>query len=100
MNKGTVVQIMGPVVDVEFEQQLPALSFALEVKLNDRILVLEVAQHLGGKRVRTIAMDSTDGLERKTEVTDTGKPISVPVGEGVWAACSMSWATPLTGKER
>jgi len=83
MNKGTIVQIMGPVVDVEFEKDLPSLRSALEVQREAGTLVLEVAQMLGGNRVRTIAMDSTDGLERKTEVIDTGKTISVPVGEGV-----------------
>ena len=62
MNKGTIVQIMGPVVDVEFENKLPAINTALEVTREEKIIVLEVAQHLGGNRVRTIAMDSTDGL--------------------------------------
>lgn len=83
MSKGTIIQIMGPVVDVEFEKELPEIKTALVVKRQGKDLVLEVAQHLGGNRVRTIAMDSTDGLERKHEVENTGKPISVPIGEGV-----------------
>ena len=85
MNKGRVVQVMGPVVDVKFESgQLPNLNNALKVahrgenvEIN---LVLEVALHLGDDTVRTIAMSSTDGLTRGTEVFDTGAPISVPVG--------------------
>ena len=59
-NKGTIVQIMGPVVDCEFEEKLPALQTALEVTTKQGTLVLEVAQHLGGNRVRTLAMDSTN----------------------------------------
>ena len=78
------MQITGPVVDVEFGENLPALKDALRVVREDgRDLMLEVAQHLGGKRVKTIALDSTDGLKRKMEVEDTGAPISVPVGEKV-----------------
>ena len=85
MNKGRVVQVMGPVVDVKFESgQLPNLNNALKVahrgenvEIN---LVLEVALHLGDDTVRTIAMSSTDGLTRGTETLDTGAPISVPVG--------------------
>ena len=85
MNKGHVVQVMGPVVDVKFESgQLPNLNNALKVahrgenvEIN---LVLEVALHLGDDTVRTIAMSSTDGLTRGTETLDTGAPISVPVG--------------------
>lgn len=85
MNKGRVVQVMGPVVDVKFESgQLPNLNNALKVahrSENVEInLVLEVALHLGDDTVRTIAMSSTDGLTRGTEVLDTGASISVPVG--------------------
>ena len=84
MNTGKIVQITGPVVDVEFEEHLPALHNALRVAREDgRDLILEVAQHLGGKRVKTIALDSTDGLKRKMEAQDTGSPIAVPVGENV-----------------
>ena len=77
---GKVTQVMGPVVDVQFEGDLPAILNALETKNNDRRLVLEVAQHLGENVVRTIAMDATEGLVRGQEVNDTGKPIQVPVG--------------------
>ena len=82
--KGKVSAILGAVVDVNFEgQQLPEIYNALELDNNGQKLVLEVAQHLGDSSVRTIAMDSTDGLKRGVKVSDTGKPISVPVGEKV-----------------
>jgi F-type H+-transporting ATPase subunit beta len=81
-NTGTINQIIGVVVDVEFKEgELPAIYNALEVKRPDGVLTLEVEQHLGGNIVRTIAMSTTDGLARGAEVTDTGAPISVPVGE-------------------
>lgn len=88
MNKGKIVQIIGPVVDVEFPDQLPALFNALMVEydlpLLGRVrLTLEVQQHLGDNWVRAIAMSTTDGLRRGMEITDTGAPISMPVGEGV-----------------
>ncbi len=80
-NIGTISQIIGVVADVEFKENLPEIYSALETKMpNGESLVLEVQQHLGGNMVRTIAMSTTDGLERGAEVTDTGKPISVPVG--------------------
>ena len=78
---GKVSQIIGPVVDVKFSEQVPNLLNALEIKTDTGILTLEVEQQLPGKIVRTIAMGSTDGLKRGTEVIDTGKPISVPVGK-------------------
>ena len=79
---GRIAQVMGAVVDVKFEDEkdLPSILSALETKLGDKKLVLEVAQQLGESVVRCIAMDSTDGLMRGQEVTDTGAPISVPVG--------------------
>lgn len=78
---GKVSQVMGAVVDVEFpDGNLPGIMNALELTMNDHILVLEVAQHLGDSIVRTVAMDSTDGLARGVSVTDTDSPISVPVG--------------------
>jgi F-type H+-transporting ATPase subunit beta len=85
MNKGTIAQVIGPVVDIDFEQgQLPKILNALYIEREDGSkLYLEVAQHLGENRVRTIAMDSTDGLVRDSEVTDTGSPISMPVGEDI-----------------
>jgi len=81
MNKGKIAQIIGPVVDVEFEQGLPKILNALELEKDGQRLVFEVAQHIGGNSVRTVAMSSTDGLMRGMEVLDTGAPISVPVGK-------------------
>ncbi len=78
---GRVTQVIGPVVDVQFEDHLPEILNALETENNGRRLVLEVAQHLGENTVRTIAMDGTEGLVRGQEVTDTGGPIQVPVGD-------------------
>ena len=100
MNKGKVIQIMGPVVDVEFgdEKSLPALQTALAIKREGKDLILEVAQHLGGNRVRTIAMSSTDGLKRKEEVENTEKPISVPVGEKVLGRVFDVLGNPIDGK--
>ncbi len=77
---GSVSQIMGAVVDVRFEGELPAILNALHMENQGRRLVLEVAQHLGESTVRTVAMDSTDGMVRGQEVHDTGEPIMVPVG--------------------
>ena len=77
---GRVTQVIGAVVDVAFEGELPKILNALETSNNGNRLVLEIAQHLGENVVRTIAMDSTDGLVRGQEVTDTGSPIMVPVG--------------------
>ncbi|MBM7066093.1 F0F1 ATP synthase subunit beta [Actibacterium sp. 188UL27-1] len=78
--KGKVTQIIGAVVDVQFEDALPEILNALETDNNGKRLVLEVAQHLGENTIRAIAMDATEGLVRSAVVTDTGKPISVPVG--------------------
>src|SRR5262247_148268 len=89
MNKGNIVQVIGPVVDVEFpdEKTLPKIYNALEIEYevngNPTKLTLEVQQHLGENWVRSVAMSSTDGLKRGMQVADTGGPISVPVGEGV-----------------
>ncbi|WP_416907360.1 MAG: F0F1 ATP synthase subunit beta [Polymorphobacter sp.] len=79
-NVGRVTQVIGAVVDVQFDSDLPAILSALETRVEDRRLVLEVAQHLGENTVRTIAMDATDGLVRGQSVTDTGSQIRVPVG--------------------
>jgi len=87
MNKGKIVQVIGPVVDVEFPESLPAIYRALTVdfKVNNEPvkLTLEVQQHLGNHWVRTVAMSTTEGLKRGYEVVDTGEPISMPVGDGV-----------------
>ena len=81
INQGKVVQVMGAVVDVKFNDHLPAILDALEIEQDGKKLVLEVAQHLGENSVRTIAMDTTEGLKRGQSVESTGAPISVPVGE-------------------
>src|SRR5712672_4514957 len=89
MNTGSIVQVIGPVVDVEFGNvtELPKIYNALEIEYevngNPTKLTLEVQQHLGENWVRSIAMSSTEGLKRGMNVTDTGGPISVPVGEAV-----------------
>jgi F-type H+/Na+-transporting ATPase subunit beta len=80
--KGHITQVIGAVVDVQFEGHLPAILNALETENQGNRLVLEVAQHLGESTVRTIAMDTSEGLVRGQEVADTGKPIAVPVGDG------------------
>jgi F-type H+-transporting ATPase subunit beta len=81
-NIGRINQVIGPVVDVEFGESLPKIYDALEIKLSDNDkLVLETHQHLGGNKVRAVAMGSTDGLKRSMEVEATGAPISVPVGK-------------------
>ena len=81
MNKGKVKQVIGPVVDVEFVEELPPIHQALEITMGKNKLTLEVAQHLGDHKVRTIAMGATEGLSRDVDVVDTGAAISVPVGE-------------------
>ena len=87
MNKGKIVQVIGPVVDIEFPDQLPSIFNALTVDYTiqgaSNRLTLEVEQHLGDHWVRSVAMGSTEGLKRGLEVVDSGKPISMPVGEGI-----------------
>ena len=81
-NKGTVIQIMGPVLDIRFaDDHLPELLSAIEVPHGENTIVAEVAQHIGDNVVRCIAMSSTDGLQRGVEAIDTGAPITVPVGD-------------------
>ena len=97
MNKGKTVQVIGPVVDVEFPGELPAIYNALTVDydlplLGKTRLTLEVQQHLGDNWVRAVAMSTTDGLKRGMEVLDTGKPISMPVGD-----CVMGRVFDVTG---
>ena len=84
MNTGKIVQVIGAVVDVEFQDQLPALYNAIKTKTSDgKEVTMETVQHLGANRVRAVSMASTDGLQRDAEVEDSGSPISVPVGEEV-----------------
>merc|ERR1712086_330441 len=83
MAKGRVTQVIGAVVDVQFDGELPPILNSLEVEDHDVRIVLEIAQHLGENTVRTIAMDATDGLVRGQVVVDTGSPIEVPVGPGL-----------------
>src|SRR5690606_31049499 len=107
MNKGRVIQVMGPVVDVKFEGgQLPEIYNALKIEHKARNenevdvdLTLEVALHLGDDTVRAIAMASTDGVQRGMEVVDTGSPISVPVGEVTLGRVFNVLGEPIDGKE-
>ena len=91
MSKGKIVQVAGPVVDVEFPAELPGIYNALSVeyKVQDQPvkLTLEVQQHLGDKWVRTISMSGTEGLKRGFEVEDTGGPIPCPLVKVSWAGC-------------
>src|ERR1044071_3736241 len=97
MRKGKVVQVAGPIVDVEFPDSLPGIYNALSVeyKVQDQPvkLTLEVQQHLGDKWGRTISMSGTQGLKRGFEVEDTGGRMTMPVGEGVMGACLTSLET-------
>ncbi|MFZ2887274.1 MAG: F0F1 ATP synthase subunit beta [Minisyncoccia bacterium] len=97
--KGTVTQVIGPVVDVRFDEKLPPIKNALEVKHKEGRIVLEVAQHLGLNRARCIAMHDTSGLARDTEVIDTGTQISVPVGEAALGRMFNVVGDPIDGKE-
>ncbi|MDU7904218.1 MAG: F0F1 ATP synthase subunit beta, partial [Peptostreptococcaceae bacterium] len=100
-NIGKIVQVIGPVVDVKFndEKSLPNLLNALEIKHGDKKIVVEVAQHVGDDTVRCISMSSTDGLVRGMEVVDTGAAISVPVGEETLGRIFNVLGEPVDGKE-
>lgn len=99
MNKGTITQIIGVVVDVQFDEKLPQLYHAVEVAAADgSTITLEVQQHLGNNVVRTIAMGTTDGIARGTEVVDTGAPISVPVGNVTLGRMFDVTGQPIDGK--
>lgn len=100
-NIGKIVQVIGPVVDVEFEEgHLPEIYNALEVSLKDgKKLVLETAQHLGYNKVRSVSLGSTDGLVRGEEALNTGSPISVPVGEKVLGRVFNVLGEPIDGGE-
>lgn len=83
-NIGKVVQVIGPVVDIRFDSDcLPNIYNSIEIKIDDKILITEVEQHIGDDIVRTIAMESTEALKRGVDAIDTGKPIMVPVGKGI-----------------
>jgi F-type H+-transporting ATPase subunit beta len=97
--KGIITQIIGPVVDVRFDEKLPPIKNALTVKHGKSTLTLEVAQHLGLNRVRCISMGETAGLARDAEVTDTGAPISVPVGEAALGRMFNVVGEPIDGKD-
>jgi len=100
LQKGTITQITGPVVDIRFEGELPDIFEALTIDLsNDQVLTLEVAQHKGMKEVRAISMGSTDGLYRGQEVSCTGAPISVPVGPEVLGRMFDVTGTPIDEKK-
>ncbi|MBU1915560.1 F0F1 ATP synthase subunit beta, partial [Patescibacteria group bacterium] len=98
MEHGKVAQIIGPVVDVEFENELPEILTALIIERAEGELVLEVQQHLGGGLVRTIAMSSTDGLARGLKVLNTGAPISVPVGKETLGRMFGVTGQPIDGQ--
>ena len=99
-NKGKITQIVGVVIDVAFEQsKLPAIYNALEVELDGRTIVFEVAQHLSESSVRAISLSSTDGLERGAVVNDTGAPISVPVGKSTSGRMFNVIGQPIDGKK-
>ena len=98
-NKGTVIQVMGPVLDIRFaDDQLPSLLNAIHVKNGDTVITAEVAQHIGDNVVRCIAMSSTDGLQRGTEAIDTGAPISVPVGDACLGRVFNLLGEPIDNK--
>lgn len=100
-NTGKIIQVIGPVVDVEFgdEKALPNIYDALELEVNGAKLVVEVHQHLGGGRVRAVAMGTTDGVRRGMEVVATGAPISVPVGKVVLGRMFNVLGDVIDGKE-
>jgi len=100
MNKGKIKQIIGPVLDIEFDEgKLPSINNALKITKEDNsVLVTEVQQHLGDNLVRTVAMDSTDGLTRGMDAIDTGEPISVPVGPGVLGRMLNVIGEPIDGQ--
>jgi F-type H+/Na+-transporting ATPase subunit beta len=96
---GKIIQIVGVVIDVEFEGHLPAIHNALSVKAGSDVMVLEVAQHLSKNTVRTVAMGPTDGLSRGLIVVDTGRPISVPVGDETLGRMFDVTGQPIDGGE-
>jgi F-type H+/Na+-transporting ATPase subunit beta len=100
MNKGKVTKVIGPVIDVEFVDDLPSIHNALELVVGEGKLTLEVAQHLGDRQIRAIALGSTDGVRRQQEVIDTGAGISVPVGDNTLGRMFDVLGNPIDGKEQ
>ncbi len=99
MNKGKVIQVMGPVVDVDFSKgEIPPIYQALKIERDGSVLVLEIEQHIGEGVVRTVAMDSTDGLVRGDEVIDTGDTITVPVGPEMLGRMTNLLGEPIDQK--
>ena len=99
-NTGTIVQVVGPVLDIRFsEENLPDLLNAIEIDNNGTKLTAEVAQHIGGGIVRCISMNATDGLVRGLEAVDTGGPITVPVGEECLGRMFNLLGDPIDAKE-
>ena len=100
IHKGTVIQVMGPVLDIRFgDDELPQLLSAIHIPHGDGMIVAEVAQHIGDNVVRCIAMNSTDGLRRGVEATDTGVPITVPVGDECLGRVFNLLGQPIDNKE-
>ena len=99
VNIGSVTQVVGVVVDVHFDNKIPAIYNALEVKIDGNTILLEVAQHLGENDVRAISLGTTDGLARGTEVRDTGAAISVPVGDATLGRMFNVVGEPIDGKD-
>ncbi len=97
-NKGTIIQIIGAVIDVRFEGELPALYNAIEIPFGEETVVIEVMQHLGDHAVRCISMNETDGLRRGMEAIDTGSSISVPVGDEVLGRMVNVLGQPIDNK--
>ena len=97
-DNGTIAQVIGPVVDVKFESNMPAIYTALEVEIEGKVLTMEVQQQLLGNIVRTIAMSATDGLQRGMIVTSTGRGISVPVGAATLGRMFNVLGQPIDGK--
>lgn len=97
-NIGKIIQIIGAVIDIRFERELPSLYNAIEVDFEEEKIVLEVMQHLGDHTVRCISMHSTDGLKRGMEAIDTGAPISVPVGKEVLGRMVNVLGVPIDNK--
>ncbi|MGF7399107.1 F0F1 ATP synthase subunit beta [Thermoanaerobacterium thermosaccharolyticum] len=97
MKKGYITQVIGPVVDIRFDDDLPPINNAIKIPFNDDEIIVEVSQHTGDNTVRCVAMSSTDGLKRGMECFDTGGPISVPVGEGTLGRMFNVLGKPVDG---